>query len=321
MVEAWIERNNDNRFDSVADLLDHVMSTSSYVDRLRDGSDEGEERYANIQELRGVAAQYMPGLAGMDEDQSPLSLFLEEVSLVSDADDIDDQAGAVTLMTLHTAKGLEYPIVFMVGMEDGILPHARSIESGDAEDMEEERRLCYVGVTRAKKRLYLLHAYQRSLWGSTEIQTPSRFLEEIPARLLTGKVDRRQRRQHAYERETTWSSEGGRRRTRDRASTENGSRRQSGYSWTNPGERGAAIRSGSNHREHARSKTPAQKKRPLRPTKPTQFQRRDSVEHATFGVGMVIESNIIAGSEEVTVAFPGIGIKKLDAEFAGLKKL
>ncbi len=102
-------------------------------------------------------------------------------------------------MTLHTAKGLEYPVVFMVGLEDGILPHSRSMESGDPEDMEEERRLCYVGITRAKKRLYLVHAFRRSLWGGSEVQEPSRFLDEIPADLLSGMVNRQGRRRQSYD--------------------------------------------------------------------------------------------------------------------------
>ena len=319
MLEEWIERNEANRFESVADLLDHVMSSSSYVDSLRDGTDEGEERYANLQELRGVGAQYLPGLAGMQEDQTPLSLFLEEISLVSDADSIDEGAGAVTLMTLHTAKGLEFPVVFIVGLEDGILPHARSLESGDVEDMEEERRLCYVGVTRAKKRLHLLHAYRRSLWGSSEIQTPSRFLEELPERLLSGKVNRQARRQHAYERATSW--DGGRdavRGARGAASSagRNSGARQSGYDWTNNRERSSANTTWSSS-----SRSAPKRARAARPTQPTRFNRRDSVEHAKFGVGTVIESQVIAGTEEVTVAFPGIGIKKLDADLAELKKL
>ena len=106
-----------------------------------------------------IRDRYTQGMSALEPEQSPLGLFLEEVSLVSDSDQLDDSAGAVTLLTLHTAKGLEYPVVFIVGMEEGILPHSRSLESGDAEDMAEERRLTYVGVTRAKKRLYLCLLY------------------------------------------------------------------------------------------------------------------------------------------------------------------
>jgi DNA helicase-2/ATP-dependent DNA helicase PcrA len=172
LLSEWLMAQRSNAYESVADLLDALLYDSGYVDALRDGTDEGEERFANLQELRGVAAQYRLGMAGLQPEQSPLGLFLEEVALVSDADQVDEGAGAVTLLTLHTAKGLEFPVVFMVGMEDGILPHARSLESGDPEDMEEERRLCYVGITRAKRRLYLVHVFRRSLWGSSEVQEP-----------------------------------------------------------------------------------------------------------------------------------------------------
>jgi len=111
-----------------------------------------------------------------------LEIFLEQTSLVSDIDEFDAGAGAVTLMTLHTAKGLEFPVVFVVGMEDGVFPHMRSL--GEPSEMEEERRLAYVGITRAQDRLYLTSAWNRTLWGATSYNPPSRFLKEIPADLM-----------------------------------------------------------------------------------------------------------------------------------------
>jgi DNA helicase-2/ATP-dependent DNA helicase PcrA len=113
-----------------------------------------------------------------------LCAFLEGVTLVSDVDSLDQSVAAVTLITLHQAKGLEFPIVFIVGMEEGILPHIRSFD--DADQMEEERRLCYVGITRAKKRVYLVRAFKRSLMGSSRPNPPSRFLRDIPPHLITG---------------------------------------------------------------------------------------------------------------------------------------
>ena len=318
LLNQWLMRQRSHEFESVADLLDAVLYESGYVDSLRDGSDEGEERFANIQELRGVAAQYRLGLAGLSADQTALGLFLEEVALVSDADQIDESAGAVTLMTLHTAKGLEFPVVFLAGMEDGILPHARSIESGDGEDMEEERRLCYVGITRAKRRLYLVHAFRRSVWGNSEVQAPSRFLDEIPADLLTGMVDKHSRRKQSYNRITDWDES--RPRKRRASSTRGGWGRtkpaagKSTYNWS----RGEG--SGSYDQSGKPISRPSQRK-PARSTAKTEFKRRDSVQHPQFGVGTVIESNVIGGAEEVTVAFPGIGIKRLDAALAGLTKL
>jgi DNA helicase II / ATP-dependent DNA helicase PcrA len=339
MLEKWVNLARSERYESVAELLDVIMLDSGYTDALRDGTDDGEERFANVQELRAVASQYVPGMLGIDEGQSVLALFLEEVSLVSDTDALDDSVGAVTLLTLHTAKGLEYPVVFMVGMEDGLLPHSRSLESGDLEDMDEERRLCYVGITRAKRRLYLIHAMRRGLWGSSEFQEPSRFLHEIPARLLSGMVDRSERRAASYDRQISWSGEAGNgsrrsgRNSREREKSawatwqENQKRRDSGGTGRAGGTGGGANAanywspdSGGSSRRSSASPSSAKPSSAKSPA-PTQFSRRDSVQHAHFGVGTVIESIIVGGEEEVTVAFPGVGIKKLAVSMAGLKKL
>jgi DNA helicase-2/ATP-dependent DNA helicase PcrA len=311
--EDWVIRHNSDTYASVADLLDHVLQASGYVDALRDGTDEGEERFANIQELRAVASQYRTGQITLQEGQTPLSLFLEEIALVSDADQVDEGAGAVTLMTLHTAKGLEYPVVFIVGMEDGILPHSRSVESSDSEDMDEERRLAYVGITRAKKRLYLVHAHKRGLWGSSEVQKPSRFFDEIPPKLLSGMVDRQVRREAAYDRSIQWES----RPRRSAADATWGSERSSDGGrnayWSPEAQEGEITRPPRKPAKAAASASAGVAK--------LQFKRRDSVQHAKFGVGTVIESNLVGNEEEVTVAFPGLGIKRLLASMAGLKKL
>ena len=325
--EGWVAQHRKSTFGTVADLLDLVLQQSGYVDSLRDGTDDGEDRFANVQELRAVASQYQPGMVGLDAGQSALAQFLEEVALVSDADSIEEGSGAVTLMTLHTAKGLEYPVVFMVGMEDGILPHQRSIDSGDREDMDEERRLAYVGITRARKRLYLVHAHKRGLWGTSEVQKPSRFFDEIPSKLLTGMVDRQARRAAAYDRSTSWDSRGdGRnRRGSQDVSWDNGSSNRGGSS--NSSTSSSTSRYWAPEKsnvEPTRSRNAASETNLSRPSKakpPTQFKGRDSVQHPTFGVGTVIESNIVGGEEEVAVAFPGIGIKRLLVSMAGLKKL
>lgn len=320
LLEGWIRRNQQGHYASVAELLDAVLQESGYVAALRDGTDEGEERFANLQELRSVAVHYTQGMVtadGIPPETTPLALFLEEISLVSDQDQLDaaddgSPGGAVTLMTLHTAKGLEFPVVFIVGMEDGILPHSRSLESEDPEDMDEERRLCYVGITRAKRRLYLVHAFRRSLWGGSEVQTPSRFLQEIPPHLLRGMVDRQSRRAAAYERATRWDA-GPERQPRagaargQRAPGDGRRREAAAATYWSPGPSGPAPRI---QRPSARSAEAE-----------TQFKRRDSVRHARFGVGTVIESTRVGDDEEVTVAFPGIGVKKLLASLAGLEKL
>ena len=247
-------------------------------------------------------------MTGLEAGMDALSLFLQEVSLVSDADQIDEGGDAVTLMTLHTAKGLEYPVVFMVGMEEGILPHARSIESGDDEEMAEERRLAYVGITRAKRRLYLLHAFRRTLWGSSQTQESSRFLADIPAHLLRGMVDKQARREASYSRATSWDDGGsdwGGTTQRERSTT-----RQSNWS---PGESSpSSPSSGQTIRRPSSGST----------AKPvTQYRSRQSVQHPTFGVGTVIDALIVGRDEEVSVAFPGVGIKKFLASMAVLKIL
>jgi DNA helicase-2/ATP-dependent DNA helicase PcrA len=341
LLEGWITLREANRYEHVADLIDLIMRDSGYVDTLRDGSDEGEDRFANLQELYSVAAQYMPGMPALEEGQTPISLFLQEVSLVSDQDQVEEGGGAVTLLTLHTAKGLEFPIVFMVGLEEGILPHSRSMESNDPEDMAEERRLCYVGITRAKRRLYLVHVYRRTVWGSSEMQEPSRFLEEIPADLLAGMVDRQSRRRASYERATTWDGgddddfDNRRPRQSSRPNTQ-----RNAYNWSSQGSGAERSNPDRQRDEDKSSSSPKQKywspgeNQPI--TRPAarpesqkatsgdrkpQFNRRDSVQHAKFGVGTVIESQVTRDDEEVTVAFPGVGIKKLSASMAGLKKL
>jgi DNA helicase-2/ATP-dependent DNA helicase PcrA len=156
------------------DLLQAVLDRTGYLEELRaEGGTrvEVEGRVENVEELLGAA-----------RETASVADFLTEVSLVADADDLAADESSLTLMTLHTAKGLEYPVVFIAGMEEGVFPHLRAL--GEPHELEEERRLCYVGVTRAKERLYLSNAWCRSLWGDAQYNPPSRFLSEIPEHLL-----------------------------------------------------------------------------------------------------------------------------------------
>ena len=168
-----------------SDLLEAVLDRSGYLAELRASHDpQDETRVENLAELVAVAREFDEARRETGEVVS-LEDFLERVSLVADADEIPDteeaeQAGVVTLMTLHTAKGLEFPVVFLTGMEDGTFPHLRSL--GDAKELEEERRLAYVGITRARERLHLSRAAVRSAWGAPQYNPPSRFLDEIPDR-------------------------------------------------------------------------------------------------------------------------------------------
>ena len=168
------------------ELLDETLEASGYRAMLADGSEEGEERWRNLLELRSVTTRY-EGLAPADA----LDRLLEEAALVADQDEMEDDPelarGRVTLITLHAAKGLEFRVVFMAGLEEGLLPHARALETEGDEELEEERRLAYVGMTRAKERLFLTHAMSRAFRGGPGfIAVPSRFLLDIPAELLEG---------------------------------------------------------------------------------------------------------------------------------------
>ncbi len=166
----WIEMKENSGLVSLIDLILEETSYQAYID---DGTEEGEARWENIQELRRVAYEF---------EDVDLASFLESIALISDQDTLSEEQNAPTLLTLHAAKGLEFPVVFLTGMEDGILPHQRSYTSPEA--LAEERRLCYVGMTRAKKKLYLSRAYYRSIYGERQQTDPSPFLASIPPDLI-----------------------------------------------------------------------------------------------------------------------------------------
>ena len=172
MVSTWRDLYEGT---SVAQLIDYIVADTGYEGFLRDGSDEGESRWENIQALRAVVA---------DAPDITLTDFLTEVSLVADVDELAEEVRAVTLLTLHSAKGLEYPVVFLIGLEEGMLPHSRSMDS--PQEIAEERRLLYVGMTRAEERLYLTYAFRRGWgrYGSSEPSAPSRFLKDLPDEVL-----------------------------------------------------------------------------------------------------------------------------------------
>jgi DNA helicase II / ATP-dependent DNA helicase PcrA len=184
-------RARADRDPPVADLLEAVLSESGYVEALEaERTVEAEGRVENLRELVGVAGEFDANRAveessGGEPEISPLEEFLQQISLYTDQDAMREDEELVTLMTLHNAKGLEYEVVFMIGCEEGVFPHARSVEEGN---LEEERRLCYVGTTRAKRLLYLTSARQRSLFGARGYNLPSRFLSEIPEELVDREV-------------------------------------------------------------------------------------------------------------------------------------
>jgi DNA helicase-2/ATP-dependent DNA helicase PcrA len=161
----------------LVEVIDLLLLGSGYERYLKESGADGEERWANVLELRGLASEY----DGLTPGEG-LQAFLEETALMSDVDTMQEEPKGLTLITLHMVKGLEFPVVFMLGMEEGLFPHSRSLDSPD--ELEEERRLAYVGMTRAKDRLYLFHAFRRHLWGSANLNIPSRFLKDIPSQLV-----------------------------------------------------------------------------------------------------------------------------------------
>ncbi|TYB36302.1 DNA helicase PcrA [Micromonospora sp. AP08] len=188
------------------EVLEAVLTRSGYLAELEESLDPQDAgRVDNLQELVSVAREYTERIEalGEEDERATLAGFLEQVALVADADQIPaddpDHQGVVTLMTLHTAKGLEFPVVFLSGLEDGVFPHLRSL--GDTRELEEERRLAYVGITRARQRLYLSRAVTRSAWGAPAYNPPSRFLEELPTELV-----RWERTEGSY---TSWAGGGG----------------------------------------------------------------------------------------------------------------
>ncbi len=197
---ALLEVLRSHAGDGPKAALEAVMNETGYVTELEsERTVEALGRAENLRELVSVAEEYESGAEGTlvdGEEWSALpglrkvELFLESISLVTDLDEMEDATEAITLMTLHTAKGLEFPVIFLIGMDDGVFPHMRSL--GDPDQLEEERRLCYVGITRAQDRLYVTNAWQRMLWGSANFNPPSRFLAEIPESLVeTIKRERR----------------------------------------------------------------------------------------------------------------------------------
>jgi DNA helicase-2/ATP-dependent DNA helicase PcrA len=342
---------------ALPELLDAVLEESGYRAHLLDGSEEGEERWANLLELRTVVDRY----ADLAPDDA-LDRLLEETALVADQDAYAAGANAVTLITMHAAKGLEFDIVFMSGLEEGVFPHARALE--DEREMEEERRLAYVGLTRARHRLYLTHAARRMTWGRGGFQTPSRFLLEIPHDLMHGP---RLVVRDEYEDDDQRPVEervGGPldldvvlgRRTGARIVERDGMRRigprvlppGGGYSprpgaATASGPVGApqsldefrATRTLEAKREQYYGRgpklvpptvsAPAEEPGfvPPKPVVPGERRYRDGdrVRHQAFGEGRVVTSKLTRDDEEVTVAFPDKGIKTLLASLANLEVL
>ena len=303
MISAFVETMEGLRtlVDSGADpatVLQAVLEQSGYVAELQGSADpQDETRLENLAELESVAQEFTDLLAqeadeALDDNgdepdgalpvaANPLLAFLERISLVADSDEIPDaDGGVVTLMTLHTAKGLEFPVVFLTGMEDGVFPHQRSL--GDAKELEEERRLAYVGITRARERLYLTRSVVRSAWGSPAYNPPSRFWDEIPPESLEW-------RREEPVRTAVGSSAFG--------SSSFGSA---------PSSSSAALRLGD---------------RMVGSGPVISLSPGDRVTHEKFGLGTVVTTGGFGDKSDATIDFGSAGVKRLLLRYAPVEKL
>jgi DNA helicase-2/ATP-dependent DNA helicase PcrA len=272
-----------------AALLEAVLEQTGYVAELEvEHSIEAEGRIENLAELVGSAREF-----------ESVDGFLEQVSLVADTDDLDDEDSAVVLMTLHSAKGLEYPVVFLPGMEDGVFPHLRSL--GEPDELEEERRLAYVGITRAMERLHVSHAWNRTLFGQTLYNPPSRFLDELPSALVQSQGDRAAGRRS---RSRDWGGGGG-----------------SGWSDSSSGSSTNTSTRSFEHRE--RVVDAALKPRVPAPSGAEAIGLKvgDGVRHAKWGEGVILDIEGQGDKAEAIVNFSGLGEKRLLLSWAPLEKV
>ncbi|NIK11675.1 DNA helicase PcrA [Alkalibacillus almallahensis] len=282
LIENW---RSQQEFLGVTEIVDEVLSRSGYEDMLKqDKSLESQSRLENIEEFKTVTRQFEEA----NEDTS-LIAFLTDLALVSDLDQSDDDAQEqVTLMTLHAAKGLEFPVVFLIGLEENIFPHSRSIF--DEEEMEEERRLAYVGITRAEQRLYLTYSSMRTLFGRTQFNQKSRFVDEIPDEL------------RQQEGQISQGSQASNESFEDAIQALADNKNQPQQEQDKPKRRAKTIKE--------------------QPADPSTFQVGDKVKHQKWGEGTIVRVEGTGGDAEVDIAFPSpVGIKRLLAQFAPVEKL
>lgn len=293
---------------SITDLLREVIERTGYMESLdSEDKEDAQARKENIDELINKAAAYEEAAEDRDEPAT-LSAFLEEVALVADIDSLDEEQDYVVLMTLHSAKGLEFPHVYLAGMEDGLFPSYMTITSDDRDDLEEERRLCYVGITRAEQELTLTCARRRMVRGETQYNKISRFIKEIPAELLdTG--SRRiepetevpvQQNTYAHAREAFRARAFG-------AAYSNGAGKSSGVSSGKSSQGLASLQKGSQLAAGSGGSP--------------DYAEGDRVRHVKFGEGTVLEIRSGGRDYEVTVDFDSAGVRKMFAKFAKLVKI
>lgn len=277
MMQEFMDAANDEET-SLKELYQLILDKTNYIEFLRASEeDDAQDRIDNINELASNLIQYEEE----NGEEASLSGFLEEVSLMTDIDNYDTDSDAVVMMTMHSAKGLEFPVVFLPGFEEGIFPGMQAIFNPP--QIEEERRLAYVAITRAREELYILHSMSRMIFGSTSRNKPSRFLEEIPEELI----------QHSHSRE--WKKP------------------QPGTVLPTSAFEARAITT-----ESARNFGPAKVAQSTPSTE--KFSVGDSVVHKTFGVGIILSATPMGNDTLLEIAFDTVGTKKLMANFARLQR-
>ena len=290
----------------IAELVDEILSVTGYMKALEEEkTDEAEARIENLGQFINIAVEFESQQA-----ENTLSAFLENLALVTDLDNVDETQDSVLLMTLHTAKGLEFPVVFLVGMEEGLFPSYRSISEPD--EVEEERRLCYVGITRAKEHLYLTCAKCRTVFGSTQYSKNSRFIDEIDPDCLEGKIEKRSEYKWTEDEEDT-EPFGYARKDYSYSSNSYGESRNS-YGYGNPfGEAPKAafsFRTAESFLNTIKSNDSVNL---------NDYQVGVRVFHKKFGEGVITKTEPEDDDLKVDIAFDKAGNKRLMAKFAGLK--
>ena len=290
------------------DLIQKVLDESGYMKELEtDKKTESESRIENLKEFIGVARDFEK-----TEADTSMEAFLSQLSLVSDIDTADMDDDRVTLMTLHSAKGLEFPIVFLIGMEEGLFPHARTLL--EPKEIEEERRTCYVGITRAERKLYLTRANQRTIYGRTNAYPPSRFLAEIPEEYLDGMA------QHS---------------SFDEDDTPIGSyafrpaAHQMGQGVSFSGKPMSAYEAMQSLRQSqaggalspmSRAANVPPASGVIRPDTSVIWKAGDKARHGKWGIGTVVSVKGSGEEAELKIAFPGQGVKGFMQKYAPIEK-
>jgi DNA helicase-2/ATP-dependent DNA helicase PcrA len=268
----------------VTALTQMILEESGYLQMLQaEKTVEAESRIENLNEFISITTAFD---SREDSENRSLSAFLAEVALFTDLDQMDTEEDSVTIMTMHGAKGLEFPVVFVTGMEEGIFPHSRAAYSLEPGEMEEERRLCYVALTRAKEQVYLTRAGERMLYGRTNYNAPSRFLKEIPSHLLWD-MNRETQKRHAEERKSAVSAS------------------------ASKGLSGADFFAAQNAKPAAGAASAVS----------TDYQLNDTIEHKKWGQGVVVGVSGSGDELSIRVIFPDIGMKDLFVKYAPIKKV